>query len=818
MSEQFATFIDVILPLPLANQYTYRVPTAFVSAVSLGQRVAVQFGKRKVYAGLVYKIHHTPPKGYEAKYIVDVLDDAALVNEAQIQFWEWIASYYMCSLGEVMIAALPAAFRIESSTVIQLNPAFEIDAEQLSDKEFLVLEALSLHPELNMEQLSEIVQQKNVFPLLKSLYAKDAIRMSEELNATYKPKQITCVKLNEQYADETRLHELFTQLEKKATQTDALLALIQLQQQQEHVPKNKLIEYSGISASAIQTLLKKNIIVSYKLSIDRIAPVTTPLQSFELNPHQQIAYQQLKQQLLSHDIVLLHGITSSGKTHVYVKFIEEAVASGNQVLLLLPEIALTSQIVTRIQKYFGDKAISFHSKYSQNERVEIWHKIQSGDYQIVIGARSAVFLPFNKLQLVIVDEEHESSYKQQDKAPRYHARDAAMVLASIWQCKTILGSATPSFESYHHAQNNRYGLVHLNQRWGEIAMPKMLTANIAEAQRTKTMKGNFTTVLYNQIEHALAQNKQVILFQNRRGYAPVLECQQCHWTPKCQNCDIHLTYHKYNDSLKCHYCGFTLHPPKSCTACGSHALALKGIGTEKIEDELSALFPNARVARLDLDTTKSKNGHEQIIQSFENHEADILVGTQMLSKGLDFGKVILVGVVNADTLLYFPDFRANERAYQLLTQVSGRAGRKAEQGLVVIQTSQPEHHVIQEVLHQQYLQLYANELEDRKQFGYPPFYRLIKLTVKHQDYTTASEAAFFLQKALHIRLGDGIVGPESPYVSRIRNLHLKEMLIKVSRNVQSLNGIKQFIAAQIYNTLTEPAYKKVIVAIDVDPI
>lgn len=818
MSEQFATFIDVILPLPLSHQYTYRVATESANQIGIGQRVAVQFGKRKVYAALVYKIHHSPPKGYEAKYIVDVLDEEPLVNEQQIRFWEWIASYYMCTLGEVMAAALPAAFRIESSTVIQLNPEFVLDSVELSDKEFLVVEALTLHPELSMEQLTEIVQQKNVFPLLKSLYAKDAILMSEELNASYKPKQITCIALNEQFTDETALQDLFKSLEKKPPQTDALLAFIQLKQQHEYVPKSKLVEYVGISSSAIQTLVKKEILVPYKLSIDRITPVTIPLHSFELNPHQQIAFQQLKQQMLNHDIVLLHGITSSGKTHVYVKLIEEAIANGNQVLFLLPEIALTSQIITRIQKYFGSKAISFHSKYSQNERVEIWHKIQSGEYQIVIGARSAVYLPFTKLQLVIVDEEHESSYKQHDKAPRYHARDAAMVLANIWQCKTVLGSATPSFETYHHAQNNRYGLVHLSQRWGEIAMPKMVTANLAEAQRTKTMKGHFTTTLFNQIEHALAEHKQVILFQNRRGYAPVLECQQCHWTPKCQNCDIHLTYHKYNDSLKCHYCGFTLHPPKTCTACGSHALNLKGIGTEKIEDELGALFPNARVARLDLDTTKSKNGHEQIIQSFENHEADILVGTQMLSKGLDFGKVILVGIVNADSLLFFPDFRANERAYQLLTQVSGRAGRKSEQGLVVIQTSQPDHHVIQEVLNQQYLQLYANELEDRKQYNYPPYYRLIKITVKHQDYTTTSDAAFFLQKALHNRLGDGIVGPESPYVSRIRNLHLKEMLVKISRNVQSLTGVKHFIAEQVSKTLSEPAFKRVVIAIDVDPI
>lgn len=818
MSQPLATFIQVILPLPLAQQYTYRVSQELETTIAIGKRVAVQFGKRKVYSALIYKITHTPPQGYEAKYILDVLDDEPLITTEQLSFWEWLAHYYMSTLGEIMVAAIPAAYRLESSTNIQLNTSCSIDELELSDKEYLIIEALTMHSELSMEQLTEIVQQKNVFPLLKSLYLKQAIVLSEELKEIYKPKTTSCIKLSQAYQDEHSLEVLFQKLEKQPKQVDVLLAFLHFKQQSEHVLKKELLQKSNASESSLKTLIKNGVFDEYQLQVNRLNTATAATHVFDLNEMQQEALVKIKTQFETKDTVLLYGITSSGKTHVYVKLIEEILQKREQVLFLLPEIALTSQIVTRIQKYFGDKAIAFHSKYSQNERVEIWQKIQNGHYQIVIGARSAVFLPFQKLGLIIVDEEHESSYKQQDKAPRYHARDASIVLASIWKCKTILGSATPSFESYHNAQEKRYGLVQMKQRWGEVAMPKIITANLAEENRVKTMKAHFTSVLHHHIQQSLDANKQVILFQNRRGYAPVLECQQCHWMPTCQNCDINLTYHKYIDSLKCHYCGFTQKPPKTCYACGSHLLELKGIGTEKIEDELGVLFPQARIARLDLDTTKTKHGHEQIIQSFENHEADILVGTQMLSKGLDFGKVNLVGIINADQLLFFPDFRAHERAFQLLTQVGGRAGRKTEQGLVVIQTAQPQHHVIQEVIHQQYELLYANELEDRKQFQYPPYFRLLKIVVKHQDYKTVVDAAFHLRDILYKRLGEYIIGPESPYVSKIRNQHIKEMLVKIDRNNKALATIKNFIREQIQQTLLLKEYKRVLIYVDVDPI
>jgi primosomal protein N' (replication factor Y) len=818
MSEPLATFVHVILPLSLPKLYTYRVPQELTKQVLPGKRVAVQFGKRKIYAAIIHSISDKPPKEYEAKYLLDILDEDILVTPQLMKFWEWMATYYMCSLGDIMNAALPASFRLESTTQIQLNADCDLAALELSDKEYLIIEALTVQDELNMEQLIEIVQQKNIFPLLKSLYVKEAILLSEELKETYKPKTVSCIKLTSTYEQETALEELFKQLEKQPKQTDALLAYLHLQQQGKDIEKSELIKKSGVSESSLKTLVKNSVFEEYKLRVDRVNNNLNISETFSLNEFQEKAIEETKRHLKSKDVVLIHGVTSSGKTHVYVKLIEEIIAQGKQVLFLLPEIALTSQIVARVQKYFGNKAAAFHSKYSQNERFELWHKIKSGEVQVIIGARSAVFLPFNQLGLIIVDEEHESSYKQNDPAPRYNARDASIMLGHIWKCKTILGSATPSFESYYNAKIERYGLVNMKQRFGEIDMPEMITANIAEETRVKTMKGHFTSVLFNEIERAVNNHEQVILFQNRRGYAPMLECQNCHWMPKCTNCDIHLTYHKYINSLKCHYCGYSQKVPQSCHACGSHLLNLKGLGTEKVEDELNIYFPNARVARLDLEATKTKHGHEQIIKSFEKHEADILVGTQMISKGLDFEKVSIVGIINADQLLFFPDFRAHERAFQLLTQVSGRAGRKNKKGKVIVQTSVPNHHVIQEVIHQRYEHIYANETEERKSYQYPPFYRLIKIIVKHKDYKVAQDAAQHLRDLLYKRLGEHIIGPESPYVSRIRNQYIKEMLIKVERNATYLNDLKKFIREQVFSTQTVTEFKRVIIFADVDPM
>lgn len=809
--------MNVILPLPLAKMYTYRVPQDLSDAVQPGKRVVVQFGKKRMYSAIIHSVQHQPPRDYEAKYLLALLDEEPMVSPTLLKFWDWMAQYYLCTPGEVMQAALPAPFKLESETKVRLNPACDTSLLELSDKEYLVLEALTMQEELSLDEISAIVQLKNVFPLLKSLYLKEAVLLTEEMKEQYKPRTVACVALNDPYQDEAALEQLFMKLEKTPKQSDLLMAYLHLKHTEEHVLKSGLLELAKVSASSLKTMANKGIFSEYRVQVDRLEKTHSVQESFELNAAQQEAYQQVQQAFAAKDVVLLHGVTSSGKTHVYVKLIEEALQKGKQVLFLLPEIALTSQIVSRIKKYFGDRAIAFHSRFTQNERVELWEKIRKGEAGIVIGARSAVFLPFAQLGLVIVDEEHESSYKQQDPAPRYHARDAGIFLGHLWNCKTLLGSATPSFESYHNCVTEKYGLVTMTQRFGDIEMPQMLTANIAEESRVKTMKGSFTSALLHEMDQAIAQHEQVILFQNRRGYAPVYECQSCRWVTKCINCDISLTYHKSIDSLKCHYCGYTRSLPKSCPACGSHVIELKGTGTEKIEDELQVLLPQARVSRLDLDAGKTKHGHEQIIQGFENHEADILVGTQMISKGLDFAKVSVVGIINADQLLYFPDFRANERAFQLISQVSGRAGRKNRQGRVIIQTSSPEHRVIQQVIHHEYAQLYADECEARRQFQYPPFFRLIKLVIKHKDYSVATGAAFELKQHLETRLGDRLLGPESPYVSRIRNLYLKEILIKIDRNSAHLHDIKQFIRKSIVQTLENTAFRRAMIYADVDP-
>lgn len=816
-ADALATFVEVILPLPLPKLYTYRVPLDLESEVAVGKRVIVQFGKKKYYSGLIHGISHTPPKEYEAKFITNLLDEQPIVSEHQFRFWQWLSHYYMCTMGDVMNAALPAPFKLESETLVMLNPECDLQATELTDKEFLITEALTVSAHLSITDITAILEVKNVFGVLKGLYTKGVILYAEDIQEKYKPKTVSCVRLTSEMENEQVLSETFARLEKTPKQLDILMACVHLAKQQAYITKKDLLAFGDFSDSSLKTLVKKGILEEYKQVIERLELGESKLESFELSETQQQAYDSIHTLFEQKDVVLLHGITSSGKTHVYVKLIEEQLAKGKQVLFLLPEIALTSQLVHRIRKYFGDQALSFHSKFNANERVEIWQRVNSGKPVVIIGARSSVFLPFKELGLVIVDEEHENSYKQQDPAPRYHARDAAIFMAYTWQAKTLLGSATPAFESYHNAKSGKYGLVELKTRFGDIEPPELLVGNIAEDTRTKSMHGYLTKLLYDSVNEALQANEQVILFQNRRGYAPVMECDTCHWTPRCVNCDINLTYHKYNDSLKCHYCGFTTKTPTNCLACGSHQVKLKGFGTEKIEDEIAIQFPNARLLRLDLDSTKSKHGHEEIIRSFERHEADILIGTQMISKGLDFGNVSLVGVINADQLLFFPDFRAHERAYQLLTQVGGRAGRKHKKGKVIIQTNQPAHHVIQEVLNQRYEYLYANEVIERERFGYPPHTRLIKLTIKHRDYKICEEAAFALQRLLYKRFGQQLIGPESPYVGRIRNLFIKEILVKIPKSSPYLSNLKHFISECIQLIQQEKQFKSALFAADVDP-
>jgi primosomal protein N' (replication factor Y) len=820
MEDQFATFINVILPLNLQQVYTYRVPKEWESEIEIGKRVAIQFGAKKVYAALIYQIHHQPPKTYEAKYIYSVIDETPIIEPKHFLFWEWISKYYLCSLGDVMQVALPAAFKLESETSIVANPSFELQDTVLDDKEYLVYEALELRHELSLADISEILQLKNVFPILKSMVKKGVILLKEELEEKYKERKLTCIQLAAAFKSDEALKDLFDSIGKSEKQLNILMAYLHLKQinPQQDIDKALLVKTCNGTLAPLATLIKKGVFETYQISVDRLQINATPVQTFELNDAQEIALQAIQKSWETKDIVLLQGVTGSGKTHVYVRLIQEQLALGKQVLFLLPEIALTSQIIKRIRKFFGEACISYHSKYNDQERVEIWQGVKEAKYQVIIGARSSIFLPFRDLGLIIVDEEHEGSYKQQDPAPRYHARDASLVLAHLHGCKTILGSATPSLEVYYQALQGKYGKVMLDARFHDIAMPLIETANIAEERRVKSMLSeDIGKQLFEAITVALNRNEQVILFQNRRGYAPFLSCNTCEWTPKCQHCDISLTYHKYIDSLKCHYCGYTQQQPTSCHACGSKHLTLKGVGTEKVEDELKVLFPTARIARLDLDAAKTKHGHEEIIRSFEEKQFEILVGTQMLSKGLDFEHVSLVGVINADSLLSFPDFRAHEKALQLLMQVGGRAGRKHSRGNVVIQTSMPNHFVLQVLQQNKYETLVERELEERQKFAYPPFYRLIKLVLKHRDYKTVEQAALRLKYLLNGEISAQILGPESPHVSRIRNFYIKEILIKINRNNPDLEAVKKTIRNKMNALGEEKVFRSVIVYADVDP-
>lgn len=818
MTESFATFVDVILPLYVPKLYTYRVAEDMTGQITLGKRVSVQFGKSKVYAAIIANIHSTPPKDYVAKYILSVLDDEAIIYPQQLKFWQWISDYYLCNMGDVMQAALPSMLKLQSASKIIANPDFDNNIE-LDDREFLVMEALAVQHELTIDNIQQILNVKNALPIIKSLVIKEAIIINEDLKTKYREKLVSCLKLTPAYQnDEDNLRILFDLLAKKEKQLNILMLYLHLKQNKPHVLKAELLKHPESSASAIQTLIKNGVFEEFELAVDRLQFDEHQVETFALNEYQEKALNQINEQFLTKDVVLLKGVTSSGKTHVYVRLIEQTLNQGKQVLYLLPEIAITSQIIHRIRKYFGEKCVAFHNKIGDNERVEIWNKVKSGEIKIVIGARSAIFLPFANLGLTIVDEEHETTFKQSEPAPRYHARDSAVVLNKIYNAKLILGSATPSFESYFNAKQGRFGLVNLDKRHGEIELPQIITANIADERKIKVIQGNFTTILVNEIKQTLAKNEQVILFQNRRGYSPVYECDNCQWVPKCQNCDISLTYHKFIDSLKCHYCGFTQKLPDTCSACGSHTLSFKGFGTEKIEDELAILFPTARVSRFDQDSTKGKNGHESIIKDFAEHKFDIMVGTQMVTKGLDFENVTLVGVINADQLLFFPDFRANERAFQLIEQVSGRGGRRQKQGRVVIQSSSPNHPVILSVINHDFESLYNREIQDRAQFLFPPFQRIIKISLRHKDYKVSEDAANQLHLLMYTTFGDNLLGPANPYVSRIRNYYIKEFLVKIDRNDSRLASLKKFIKQQIAKVYENKLYSQLIVQIDVDAL
>jgi len=812
-------FVEVILPLAIAKNYTYRVPFHLNEEAAIGKRAVVQFGKSKLYTAIIASIGKQAPEKYEAKYLIEILDDRPVVSGRQLQFWQWLAEYYMCTVGEVMNAALPSALKLASETKVVLNKGFEFDRTALHDKEFMIVEALELQPELTVGDIAKLLGQKTVMPILKLMFEKNIINISEEVSERYKPRKKIFIKLNSIYNDPDNLKELFPILEKRAPkQADALLAYIKLARHQKHISKSELVEESGAGDASIKSLIEKEVFVAEERNVSRLYFDEDEFSSdFLLSENQQNALNEIKEQFQQKDVVLLHGVTSSGKTQIYIRLIEDMINSGRQVLYLLPEIALTTHIIERLRQYFGSSIGVYHSRFNDNERVEVWQKVLNHEYKVVLGARSSVFLPFDDLGMIIVDEEHETSYKQFDPAPRYNARDAAIYLANSYHSKVLLGSATPSFETYYNARTHKYSLVELSERFGGVELPLTEVVSIAEETKKKTMQSHFTSVLMEDMVKALSNKEQVILFQNRRGYAPLLICRTCAYTPKCINCDVSLTYHKSSGKLHCHYCGYREDAPSICPACGSTHLEYKGFGTEKVEDELTMLLPEARISRMDLDTTRSKNSLQNILNDLEEKRIDILVGTQMVAKGLDFSDITVIGIINADSLLKYPDYRANERSFQMLAQVSGRAGRRGKQGKVVIQTYDPNHRVIKQVIENDYKDLYLTEMEERRSFKYPPFYRIINLDIKHKSADILYNQAEYLAAELRKSFGDRVIGPEVPLISRIRNYYIKSIMLKFEKDGVSINRVKAIIRDIITQFQTTKLSKGSVIQPDVDP-
>jgi primosomal protein N' (replication factor Y) len=787
-------FVEVILPLSLAKTFTYSVSEAEFHYIKIGMRLAVPFGKSKIYTALVIEIHQNKPTLYEAKEIHQILDEKPIVTEIQIAHWQWIASYYMCAIGDVYRGAMPSALLLESETVISQKTDLLVDTSQLSDDEFLVYEALQQQSSLKVQDIMSILNKKNIFPVIQKLIDKNILVLQEEIQETYKPKLVRYVRLHPKYESNEGLSELLETLKSANKQKEIVLNYFQLSAvEKKPITVKKLVEAANSSSAIVKALIEKEIFEDYFLQEDRVN-FTGKIREdqLQLSSAQQKAFEEIKESFIQKEVCLLHGVTSSGKTEIYIKLIEEYLETGKQILYLLPEIALTTQLVGRLRTYFGNKVAVFHSKYNNNERIEVWNQvlINSEKAQVVIGARSSLFLPFYNLGFIIVDEEHEQTFKQVDPAPRYHARDAAIVLAHSHKAKVLLGSATPSIETYFNAKSDKFGLVEISERFGNVMMPNIELVDLKDKYFRKKMTGHFSDVLIEEINIALSLGEQVILFQNRRGYSPVIECITCGHVPQCQQCDVSLTYHKHKNQLRCHYCGYTMAKPTHCHSCSSVDLTTKGFGTEQIEQELVSIFPNSKIGRMDQDTTRGKFGFEKIIDSFKNREMDILVGTQMLAKGLDFDNVSLVGIMNADNMLYHPDFRAFERSFQMMTQVAGRAGRSEKQGKVVIQTYNPNHNTIQQVTNNDYLGMYKEQLYDRQIYKYPPYFRIIKLTLKQRDFNKLKEGSMWLYQVMSQNLNMPVLGPEEPAISRIRNEYIRTIIIKIPQNTSIVNTKK----------------------------
>ncbi|ESU26449.1 primosomal protein N' [Flavobacterium limnosediminis JC2902] len=811
-------FVEVVLPLALPKTFTYLVSEAEFQYIQKGMRVAVPFGKTKIYTALVIDLHQNAPTLYQAKEIHQILDDAPVVNEFQIEHWQWIANYYMCSIGEVFKSALPSGFLLESETIISAPKEVTVNAKELSDSEFLIYQALQQQSSLKVEDIVAILGKKNVFPVLNAMLAKNVLVLQEEVAEKYKPKLTRYIRLQEEFLQQEQLSELMQILSRAQKQRELVMHYFQLNaKEKKPVSVKQLLEISGSTSAVVKSLVDKEIFEEYYITEDRVSFEKEEESGFQLSLPQQKAFDEIKESFDKQSVTLLHGVTASGKTEIYIKLIEDYIAKGQQVLYLLPEIALTTQLVTRLTAYFGNQVAVFHSKYSNNERIEVWNQVlqHSDKAKIVIGARSALFLPFFDLGLIVIDEEHEQTFKQFDPAPRYHARDAAIVLASQHKAKVLLGSATPSLETYHNVKAKKYGLVELFERYGNVVLPEIYLVDLKDKYKRKRMNGHFSDDLLEAMAETLSKGEQVILFQNRRGYSPFVECMTCGHVPQCPSCDVSLTYYKFKNQLRCHYCGHSIANPTHCHACQSVDLSTKGFGTEQIEMELKALFPEKTIGRMDQDTTRGKFGYEKIIDAFKNLEIDVLVGTQMLAKGLHFDNVTLVGVMNADNMLNQPDFRSHERAYQMMMQVSGRAGRSEKRGKVMIQTYNPYHNIIQQVTHNDYNGMYNEQVYERHNFKYPPYYRLVKLTLKHRDFDKLKEGSMWLYNVLVQQLQIPVLGPEEPAISRIRNEFIRTILIKIPN--QNHLGQTKKTTQRILNSFEAIAqYRAIKVTINVD--
>ncbi|PHI20821.1 primosomal protein N' [Lewinellaceae bacterium SD302] len=809
-------YAEILLPLALAKTYTYTVPEEFVSQLRPGIRVEVQFGRKRHYTGIVFRLHGASPD-HRAKPILSVLDIEPVVTAQQLKFWEWMADYYACTLGEVMGAALPAHLKLTSETIITLGPLFDVDASNLNDKEYLIAEALTFQQELSLEDIRGILQVKTIYPTIKSLLDKRVIFQKEELQERYKPRKVRCVRWGEKYQQQTEQFKAFDKTERSEGQTAVLMEFIQQSKDLPFVRRRDLMKRTGAKPHVLTALAKKGIFELYDREVSRIGSnEEDTIAAYDLSQQQIDALAKSREALAEKKPVLIHGVTGSGKTRVYLELMQEVIDRDGQVLYLLPEIALTSQLVKRLQKFLGNDILVYHSRISNMERIEIWRAIMSGK-KSVIGPRSALFLPFKQLELVVIDEEHDPSYKQNEPNPKYNGRDAAVYLAYQFGAQVILGSATPSLESYLNAKQGKYALVEMQERFGGLQLPEVEVIDARQELEGNNQHQFFTQHLIDSIKATVERGEQVILFQNRRGFAPIYFCPTCDWNAECINCDISLTYHKFQNKLRCHCCGYTTPLPEACPACASPALKLRGTGTEKIEDELKIFIPDLRIARMDLDTVRGKNALAKLIGDYEAGELDLLVGTQMVTKGLDFERVGLVGIISADQLLQFPDFRADERAFQLMLQVAGRAGRKHRRGKVIIQAYNMVHPVLNDVVANDFQRFYEREISHRAELGFPPLQRMIQVQFRHPKVRVVEDASKLFASWVKPHIGQWMEGPFEPSVARLRNYYLRDMTIRVNKDGKKVRLIKDVLQAGIDKLSTTDGMSGVRVSVDVDP-